>query len=405
MEPEVERAMPESTASDRSIVDSARLAPSAPEQEGSGNCSDGLAGEFWIFTGSCGLRAGWSILLFLPIYQILRYAAGTLLFMFHLIGQHSTFTARQAFLQELIPFAALLGAAAVLALVEQRPSLLAFNLDAPRRGFHFASGMGMGFLALSALVAVLASGGWLQFGSLHGSAFAVLKHATLWGCTFLLVGCVEEGLFRCYLQSTLTRGINFWWALALVGLLCADASLSARGSSYSIVSLLSMEVFSAGGNGVGGVYAVALLGLAPCLWLHLRRAPSAGFWQAAWATSTLFGFVHTNNNGENWIGIFAAAAIGFVFCVSVRLTGSAWWAIGFHAAWDWAETFFYGAADSGLAAQGSLLRAKPVGNPLWSGGADGPEGSLLVLAVIVLVLAALVLVYRRKMPGAAQMAA
>jgi membrane protease YdiL (CAAX protease family) len=122
--------------------------------------------------------------------------------------------------------------------------------------------------------------------------------------------------------------------------------------------------------------------LIPCLLLQLRKAESSGFWQAAWVTSTLFGFVHTGNGGENWIGIFAAAAIGFVFCVSVRVTGSAWWAIGCHTAWDWAETYFYGAADSGNVATGHYLTTSPAGNALWSGGTDGPEGSVLVLGVI-----------------------
>jgi membrane protease YdiL (CAAX protease family) len=122
----------------------------------------------------------------------------------------------------------------------------------------------------------------------------------------------------------------------------------------------------------------------------------ARFWQAAWVTSTLFGFSHTFNGGENWIGIFAAALVGFVFCVSVYVTGSAWWAIGCHAAWDWAETYFYGTADSGFVAPGHLLSATPAGNAFWSGGTDGPEGSILVIAVLLLLLAALLAIYGRK---------
>jgi membrane protease YdiL (CAAX protease family) len=190
---------------------------------------------------------------------------------------------------------------------------------------------------------------------------------------------VEEGLFRCYLQSTLTRGINFWWALGVVALLCGALALKSKGSE------------------VWGVYAIALLGLFPCLLLHLKKAAGAGFWQAAWVTSTLFGFVHTSNSGENWIGIFAAAAIGFAFCVSIRVTGSAWWAIGFHAAWDWAETYFYGAADSGNVATGHYLTTHPVGNALWSGGTNGPEGSVLVVAMILLLIALLAIYGKRKM--------
>jgi hypothetical protein len=133
--------------------------------------------------------------------------------------------------------------------------------------------------------------------------------------------------------------------------------------------------------------------------LHIRKTPRSGFWQAAWVTSTFFGYIHLGNPGENWIGVFAAAFIGFVFCVSVRVTGTAWWAIGCHAAWDWAETFFYGTADSGMVAPGHYLTATPSGNALWSGGADGPEGSLLVLGVILLLLAALLVIYGRKRFG------
>jgi membrane protease YdiL (CAAX protease family) len=224
----------------------------------------------------------------------------------------------------------------------------------------------------------LAAGGWLHFGPIALSGAQIFGYAALWGSCFILVGFFEEGMFRCYLQFTLTRGINFWWALAIEAGFCGYLLLRAKG------------------NGVWGVYVIVLLGLIPCLLLELKKTQGAGFWQAAWVTSTAFGFIHTGNNGENWIGIFAAAAIGFVFCVSIWATGSAWWAIGCHAGWDWAETYFYGTADSGLPAQGHYLTTSPAGNALWSGGTDGPEGSVLVLAIILLLLIAVLAIYGRK---------
>ncbi|HEY1254481.1 MAG TPA: CPBP family intramembrane glutamic endopeptidase, partial [Terracidiphilus sp.] len=152
------------------------------------------------------------------------------------------------------------------------------------------------------------------------------------------------------------------------------------------------------------VYIAASLGVFPCLILHIKKTPRSGFWQAAWVTSTFFGFVHTSNGGENWIGIFAAAFIGFVFCASIYATGSAWWAIGCHAAWDWSETYFYGTADSGYVASGHYLSATSAGNAFWSGGTDGPEGSVLVLAVILLLLAAVLLIHGRRKPSGAEVA-
>jgi membrane protease YdiL (CAAX protease family) len=341
-----------------------------------------LRGLRWTFLGSQGLRAGWSVLLFALVFVFLASCVGYVFVHLHLIGKKSDFTASTAFFGELSAFLALAGAAAFVAFIERRRSLLAFNLTGPRRIPRFFSGLAAGFLALSALVGALTCGGWMHFGSIALSGAEIFKFGALWAVVFLMVGCVEEGLFRGYLQFTLTRGINFWWALGIVVAICLDLLLRSKG------------------NGVWGVYIIALLGLFPCLMLQVRKAPQSGFWQAAWVTSTLFGYIHTGNGGENWIGIFAAAFIGFVFCVSVWVTGSAWWAIGCHAAWDWAETFFYGTADSGMVAPGHYLAASVPANanPLWSGGADGPEGSVLVLGVILLMLAALLVIYGRKKP-------
>lgn len=333
-----------------------------------------------VFIGSNGIRAGWSIALFVILFVLFASLFGLLISLLHVGSKSGHFTVRTAFVSELTGLLALIGSASIVALVE-RHNVLDFNLNGPRRTMNFFSGIAAGFLALSLLVGGLWSGGWLHFGPVSLSGSDIAKYAVLWGVTFLLVGLLEEGMFRCYLQSTLTRGINIWWSVGIQIVLCMYLLLRVKGTAG------------------WGVYAVALLGLLPCLMLHLKRAPHSGFWQAAWVTSTLFGFVHVGNNGENWIGIFAAAAIGFVFCVSIWLTGSAWWAIGCHASWDWAETYFYGTADSGMVASGHYLSTSPFGNAFWSGGTNGPEGSILVLGAILLLLLALLVIYRPRQAG------
>jgi len=335
-----------------------------------------------ILLGPQGLRAGWSVLAFSLLFGLFTSFVGFAFFHLNLVSGKSDFSASSAFFSELVSFLAMVAAAAVVALIEgRRGNLLAFNLTGPRRLLHFAEGLIAGFIALSALIGALAWGGWLNFGPVALSGASILKFAAVWGAAFLLVGCVEEGIFRCYLQFTLTRGLNFWWALGIVGAICMVLVLTGKG------------------NGIWGVYILAGLGLVPCLLLHLTKGEASSFWQAAWVTSTLFGYIHTGNNGETWIGIFAAAAIGFTFVVSVRVTGSAWWAIGCHAAWDWAETYFYGAADSGNVANGQYLTTTPAGPAFWSGGTDGPEGSVLVLGAVLLLLVALVVLYGRKKPA------
>jgi membrane protease YdiL (CAAX protease family) len=331
-----------------------------------------------IFLGPQGLRAGWSVLLGYGLFYLFRMVIGTVYLAAHLVSENSSFEAVSALALESIPLLAMLGAGTIMAMVERR-RLVDYNLSGPQRVRHFWGGLLAGFVGLSVLIGALRLGGWLQFGPVGLSGASILRFAALWGCAFLVIGFVEEGLFRCYLQFTLTRGLNFWWALAAEAALCLYLRVQPQN------------------RGTWGVYAVALLGLFPCLILHQKAAACSAFWQAAWVTSTFFAMIHTFNGGENWIGIFAAGSIGLVFCASVRTTGSAWWAIGCHSAWDWTETYFYGTADSGLPARGHLLSSSPVGNPLFSGGADGPEGSVLVFgAILFLFLLVFVTNARRK---------
>jgi membrane protease YdiL (CAAX protease family) len=110
-----------------------------------------------------------------------------------------------------------------------------------------------------------------------------------------------------------------------------------------------------------------------------------GFWPAAVVLSCIFGLIHLGNAGEQWPGLLAAAAIGFFFCLTLRRTGSLWFAVGFHAAWDWGETFFYSVPDSGTIFPGHLLTSAFHG-PAWlTGGKVGPEGSVLCFVVMAAV--------------------
>ena len=119
-------------------------------------------------------------------------------------------------------------------------------------------------------------------------------------------------------------------------------------------------------------------------YLQFTLTRGIGFWWAAVILSLLFGANHLSNSGESHWGVAAVALGGFVFCISLWYTKSLWWAIGFHAGWDWAQSYFYGTPDSGLKIQNHLMISHPLGNPAWSGGTVGPEGSLLILPTLVL---------------------
>jgi hypothetical protein len=110
------------------------------------------------------------------------------------------------------------------------------------------------------------------------------------------------------------------------------------------------------------------------------------FWFAALASTVWFTWTH-HGPGENWIGLANVAIFGTVACFTLWRTGSLWLALGFHAAWDWGETYLYGVSDSGHAAPTGHLIASlvPSSSPVWlSGGPVGPEGSILCTAVMLL---------------------
>ena len=125
-------------------------------------------------------------------------------------------------------------------------------------------------------------------------------------------------------------------------------------------------------------------------------ARGIGFWPAALVMSCMFGLIHLRNEGEQWNGLLAAGFIGLFFCLTLRRTGNLWFAVGFHAAWDWGETYFYSVPDSGMVAPGHLLRSSLHGAPWISGGSVGPEGSVLCFVVIALLWIAFDRMYPRS---------
>jgi len=108
------------------------------------------------------------------------------------------------------------------------------------------------------------------------------------------------------------------------------------------------------------------------------------FWPSAILLSAFFGWIHRGNPGESWIGAIETGATGLLFCFILRRTGDLWMPVGFHAAWDWGLTYFYGVPDSGYAARGHLFNPTFTG-PAWlTGGTAGPEGSWLSLALLAI---------------------
>jgi len=124
-----------------------------------------------------------------------------------------------------------------------------------------------------------------------------------------------------------------------------------------------------------------------------------GFWPAALLLSLLFGALHIGNKGENAFGIFMVCVDGLTMCWTLWRTGTMWFAVGNHAAWDWAQSYFFGTPDSGMKPIGALFSPTFHGPALLSGGNAGPEGSVLVMLSELLIAVSVAVIYRgRKYP-------
>ena len=131
-------------------------------------------------------------------------------------------------------------------------------------------------------------------------------------------------------------------------------------------------------------------------YLQFTLTTGMGFWPSAILLSALFGAAHMGNPGETKFGLFLVVLFGLLFCLFLRRRGNLWWAVGFHAGWDWGQTFFYGVPDSGIAPYHNLF-GSTFNGPQWlTGGSVGPEASVftpIVLGVVAIIFAS---VYREN---------
>lgn len=125
-------------------------------------------------------------------------------------------------------------------------------------------------------------------------------------------------------------------------------------------------------------------------------ATGIGFWPAALVISGLFGLSHLSNKGENALGAVSVVAFGLLLCLFLKRTGSLWCAVGFHIGYDWAQTFFYGAPNSGLTPSHNLFSVT-LNGPRWlTGGTVGPEASIICPMVLAIVAILFTLKYREE---------
>jgi uncharacterized protein len=301
-----------------------------------------------IFIGQDGLRAGWSLLIFIAFVAAISYTSRVVIHRLHLSDESAVragaaLTPTLAFSIEALNFLIVAIITWIMSKIERRPASV-YGLGDSRKVQHFFAGLFFGVACLSLLVLTLWKAGFMDFDGRLLFGADVLRYGALWLLASLMVGLFEEYFTRGYVQYTLTRGL-------------------------------------------AGIYQWAF---------KTRHSHALGFWTSALIFSILFGLGHGRNPGESPIGLLSAGLGGMVFCLSLWRTGSLWWAVGFHTSWDWAQSFVYGVPDSGLLAQHHLLASHPLGKPILSGGTTGPEGSIFIVAILAIIALIIFLTLSRR---------
>ena len=217
----------------------------------------------------------------------------------------------------------------------------------------------------------------------------------------LIMARIERRKYGQYgLPARFAFRLNFWIGL-LVGFLSISSTLfgifAFHGFHLTGLAIHGSTILSA--TAAWGATFV-IVGLAEEFsfrgYLQYTLTTGMGFWPAAILLSCLFGLAHKSNPGETWSGLFSVVLFGLLFCIFLRRTGNLWWAVGFHAGWDWGQTFFYGVADSGIPPYHNLFGSVFHGPDWLTGGSVGPEASVFTPIVLVIVAALFTRVYREN---------
>jgi len=170
-----------------------------------------------VFLGPQGLRAGWSLLIFVLLVE-LPGALGewALQGSGAAVPGHPAWTPGLILTWKTLSFVLVLIALAVMGWIEGR-TLATYGLplrEAFRRKFW--EGSLWGILSISAVIGMMTLAGGYSVSGLAIHSGEVVRQAVLWALATLMVGLHEENYFRGFPLFTLSRGMGFWAGAVLL---------------------------------------------------------------------------------------------------------------------------------------------------------------------------------------------
>lgn len=113
-------------------------------------------------------------------------------------------------------------------------------------------------------------------------------------------------------------------------------------------------------------------------------------WSAAILMSVVFALAHFTLSGFSLSFVVTVTVISLMFLCLRFATGSLWFGVGFHGAWDWTQTFLIGLSTTGAGYDPALVQIRQTGPVFWVGSQQAIEsGALFMLIVLAVLLVAL----------------
>ena len=172
-----------------------------------------------VWRGPNGLRAGWRLLIFVPILVLLGY--GMSLGVDALVRRmHPDFSTPLADVLSIdLLVLPLLLATWIMGRIERR-SFADYGLPWRRAfGRKFWQGAGFSFVSFTVVLLAMRLAGVFSFGPIALHGFDLWKYAAAWAVLVFLGALLEDFLYRGYLLFTLTTGIGFWPAAIVTSLI------------------------------------------------------------------------------------------------------------------------------------------------------------------------------------------
>jgi hypothetical protein len=260
-----------------------------------------------------------------------------------------------------------------------------------RAAIYFALGTWVVFPLLDRPLSLVAK-------SLHLSPGLTAANIGLSEFETFLAAVICTGVFALYERRRLDSyglPVNraFGWRTfegAAAGIIMAAAV------AIGMIALGGMQIRGfAGSGGALALSALAWLGANVCIgvaeefwfrsYFQQTLWKSIGFWPATAVIALIFAAEHYFfKQGENIWDVITLVSLSMLLSYTILRTGTLWFAVGFHIAFDYMQLFVIGTPNGSQLPVGRLLDTRFNGPSWLTGGVLGTEASFLMYPVIAL---------------------